>query len=475
MTDRLERPCSPDASLGGPVVQRRASRSPLDIAHADLDAFFASVEQRDNAALRGRPVLVGGTGGRGVVAACSYEARQFGIRSAMPMTTAMTLCPEAVVVAPDKDRYRQASQEVMAVLERYAGRFEPVSIDEAFLDLSEVAGREAGTFVQQQAVGTRLAQLREEVQRSCSLTITVGAGGTKMIAKLASGVAKPDGLRVVGPDEALEFLTTSPVREIPGIGPVTTATLQTLGVELVADLERLSHRRLVAEFGARRARWLTDLLAGIDDREVVPREDAKQLSVEQTFERDLVGEPAMLTEIERLVARLVGRLEREQIAGRTVTLKVRDASRETVTRQRTLDHPTREAREILQVAGELLAQRPGDRPVRLLGVGVSHLCELQQDEGPAWTLFDALDASLKPSPAADSAAGAGTERADGGQVRSTEAAAQPLADGVQVDHPHFGAGRVTARRTQVLADGVYVLFDRVGVPMEVSRATLSVR
>jgi len=337
------------------------------ILHVDMDAFYASVEARDDRTLAGRPLAVGGAGPRGVVMSASYEARAFGVRSAMPSVRARRLCPELVFVPPDFERYQTESTRIMAIFESFTPLVEPLSLDEAFLDVG-AAGRLFGS-------PTQIAHaIRERVRTERSLSCSVGVAPNKFLAKLASARAKPDGVIVVPADAVPAFLDPLPVTDLWGVGEQTGSALDRLGVRTVADLLVLPEGVLGRALGAGAAAHLSALARGIDDRSVVPHEPAKQVSAEETFERDLDDGTDIHREILRLAERVAGRLRVGRIAARTVTLKVRFASFRTLTRSRTLEEPTDSAQRLAAVAKDLYDRMSLVRPrIRLLGVAASGL------------------------------------------------------------------------------------------------------
>jgi DNA polymerase-4 len=341
--------------------------SPRKIIHLDMDAFYASVEQRDDPALRGRPVAVGGRpDARGVVAAASYEAREFGVRSAMPMARALRLCPELAVVRPDFARYRAVSQQVMAILRSATPLVEPLSLDEAYLDVTENLWGEPLAV----NVARRLkARIREEL----SLTASAGVAPNKFLAKIASGWAKPDGLTVIAPERVERFLAKLPVEALWGVGPVTAKKLRAIGIARLLDVRHAPEERLRGAVGSL-AGWLVRLAHGEDPRPVEPHRPWKSLSGETTYARDLEDPAEIRAEVERLARRLAASLERKALVARGVTLKVRYADFSTVTRSHTARAPTRDAGEIGARALALLARtEAARRPVRLLGVGAHGL------------------------------------------------------------------------------------------------------
>jgi DNA polymerase IV len=342
-------------------------RHPEPILHVDMDAFYAAVEQRDDPALRGQPVVVGGAGDRGVVAASSYEARRFGIHSAMPMVRARRLCPDLVVVGNRFDRYREVSRQVMAILASFTPLVEPLSLDEAFLD---VAGA-VRLFGDPPVIGERIrARVRAELDLPCS----VGVGPTKSVAKLLSGKAKPDGLLHWPATEVAGRLRPLPVGDLWGAGPKTVERLASYGfrtVGQVADADLTTLQRVVGEaMGSQ----LHRLARGEDPRSVTPHEPARSVSAEETFLEDVDDPDELRREVLRLAEKVGRRLRRAGVAGRTVTLKVRFASFETVTRSTTLPAPTDRTHDLVVLATRLLDGLRLERArIRLLGVGVSNL------------------------------------------------------------------------------------------------------
>lgn len=344
-------------------------RHPEPILHVDMDAFYAAVEQRDDPSLKGQPVVVGGAGGRGVVAAASYEARRFGIHSAMPMVRARRLCPDLVIVGNRFERYREVSRQVMAILADVTPLVEPLSLDEAFLDVAGAVRLFGEPPVIGEAIRTRV---REELDLPCS----VGIGPTKSVAKLLSDRAKPDGLLHWPADEVVARLRPLPVGDLWGAGPRTVERLHSFGYRTIGQLADAELRTLQRVVGEALGSQLHQLARGIDPRRVSPSEPARSISGERTFAHDL-DDPA---ELERQVLKLsetVGRrLRAGGLAGRTITLKLRFDSFETVTRSTTLPAPTDRTRDVATIALDLLAGLRLERArVRLLGVGVSNLGE----------------------------------------------------------------------------------------------------
>ncbi len=350
-------------------------RAQASVLHLDLDAFFAAVEQRDKPSLRGKPVIVGGVGQRGVVSTASYEARVFGVRSAMPMHEARRRCPHAAFLSGRFGAYRQASGIVMGLLRELSPLVEPLSLDEAFVDLA--AGDRS---LAPEAVLAEVATLRARLTEATGgLTASVGVGSSKFIAKVASELAKPDGVRLVAPGTEVETIAPLPARAIPGIGPVTMEKLARLGVATVADLQRLSSRELVRELGRSQGEWIGALAFARDDRPVEPDRETKSISVEDTFETDVTDREALHAVIARDAASVARRLSAAHLFARTITLKARYPDFTTLSRSRTLDGATDDAAVITLVARALLDQVELLRGVRLLGVGVAGLTESAQE------------------------------------------------------------------------------------------------
>jgi DNA polymerase-4 len=337
------------------------------ILHVDMDAFYASVEAREDPSLMGKPVAVGGGGARGVVMSCSYEARKYGVRSAMPGARARRLCPGLVFVPPHFDLYQSESRAVLAILTSFTPLVEPLSLDEAFLDV----GGSARLFGEPVEIAR---QIRERVRAERSLVCSVGVAPNKFLAKLGSKRAKPDGVCHIPAAGVRAFLDPLPVRELWGVGEHTATGLERLGVRLVADLLVLPAGVLERALGANAAEHLLALAAGEDDRNVVPHEAAKQVSAEQTFERDLEAAADIRRELLRLADRVSERLRRADLAARTVTIKVRFSDFRTLTRSRTLAEATDVAARIFAAARELYdAQKLYGPRIRLLGVAASGL------------------------------------------------------------------------------------------------------
>ena len=337
------------------------------IIHVDMDAFYASVEQRDHPELRGKPLAVGG-GHRGVVAAASYEARKYGIRSAMPSVTARRRCPELLFVKPRFDVYRAISQQIRAIFGDYTDLVEPLSLDEAYLDVTE----------DRLGLGTARAiaeDIRRRIREETGLTASAGVSYCKFIAKLASDHRKPDGLCVITPDKGAEFVASLPVSRFHGIGPVTARKMEALGILTGADLRAWSLPELESRFGSS-GRWYWRICRGIDDREVKPDRPYKSVSAERTFDVDLTDPPALAAELDRIAGYAWARVERAGVSGRTVTLKVKFGDFTMITRSKSFRARVTALPDFASAGQDLLAALcPVPKGVRLLGLGLHNLSE----------------------------------------------------------------------------------------------------
>lgn len=341
------------------------------ILHVDMDAFFVEVERRRDPALVGRPVLVGGSGPRAVVASASYEARAHGVGSAMPMAEARRRCPDAIVVPPDHREYGRASRDVFEVLRSFTPLVEGLSVDEAFLDI-------AGLRLHHAHAGSVGAAIREQIRSELGLPASVGGAASKLIAKLASEEAKPDGMFIVPAGEELAFLHPLPVHRLWGVGQATLAGLEALGVATVGDLAAVPASTLRRRLGASLGAHLADLAMARDDRPVTTGGDTKSVSVEQTYDTDLTGYDDLTRALLRLCDRLSARLNRAGLAGRTLMLKVRFGDFTTVTRRVSASDPIDHTPDLWEGAVALLDKvDTRGRSVRLLGVGVSALVPRQ--------------------------------------------------------------------------------------------------
>jgi DNA polymerase IV len=365
-------------------VRREAS-----VLHLDLDAFFASVEQRDKPSLRGKPVVVGGLGQRGVVATASYEARVFGVRSAMPTHEARRRCPQAAFLVGRFGAYHAASRQVMGVLRGLSPLVEPLSMDEAFVDL-----RAASTAIDFSRPGLEMLikQLKDDVRGATDgLTASVGVATSKFIAKVATELAKPDGWSIIDAGEELELLRPMQVGVIPGVGPVTQQKLHRIGIHTVADLQSGAFDELAQVIGKTHAQALIDLAYARDDRPVEPDRETKSISVEDTFETDLVSRPELSAILVRDARQVAARLRAARLFAHTVTIKVRLHDFSTLTRSRTLLNATEDPEVIGSVAISLLSGVEVAGGVRLLGVGVAGLTDVLQED-----LFTSDSSAVQP-------------------------------------------------------------------------------
>ncbi len=342
-----------------------------------MDAFYASVEQRDNPDLKGKPVIVGGDPrGRGVVATCSYEARKFGIHSAMSAARAFRLCPEAIFVRPRFPVYRQVSQQIRDIFLSYTDLVEPLSLDEAYLDVStNKAGVQSATWIAQ--------EIRRKISEQTKLTASAGVSYNKFLAKIASDVHKPNGLTVVTPAQAADFIAQLPIRRFHGVGRVTERKMKRLGIHCGADLLKVDLDDLIRAFGKAGAYYFY-IARGIDERPVVPDRVRKSIGKETTLGEDLAGRSQMMTIIGDLANRVAALLESAATNGLTLTLKVKYSDFQTVTRSISHDEPIASAEDIIALAEDLLDKtEAGQRSVRLLGITISNLTsDIVVDDAP---------------------------------------------------------------------------------------------
>ncbi|MCZ8123120.1 MAG: DNA polymerase IV [Magnetospirillum sp.] len=342
----------------------------LTLAHIDCDAFYASVEKRDDPGLRDKPLIVGG-GARGVVATCCYIARKYGVRSAMPMFKARELCPQAVVLRPDMAKYAGVSRQVKAIFEATTPLVESLSLDEAFLDL---AGTEK---LHHAAPAVTLARIAKRIEEEIGITVSIGLAPNKLLAKLASELDKPRGFGVIGRAEARAFLAARPVRVLPGVGPRLGERLAADGFVAVGDLQREGAARLASRYGETGA-WLARMAEGEDARHVVAEREAKSISAETTFARDLDDPEALSAELWPLAEEVAQRLKKNHLAGRTVQLKLKTSTFRILTRRTTLPAGTQLADTLFRAADALLraeVARDRRRRYRLIGIGAAELVE----------------------------------------------------------------------------------------------------
>lgn len=389
------------------------------ILHVDMDAFFVEVERLRNPKLRGIPVVVGGGASRGVVASASYEARLFGVHSAMPTAHARRRCRQLTVVPPDHDEYQRVSELVFELFRSVTPLVEGLSLDEAFLDVSGLARH----YDHSADIGR---QIRSRIRAELGLPASVGVASTKFVAKLASESAKPDGLRHVPRDQTLEFLHALPIRALWGVGEATHASLEGLGITTVGDLAQLPVNALAHRLGLSNAQHLAALAAGVDPRQVTPDREAKSISVSETYDSDLTSREQIETELLRLCNRLVGRLRRGGMGCHTVGLTVRYFDFVTISRHVTFDHVVDTGHGLWQTVKSLMKKVDFDRAVRLLGVTCSGLIDpgsprqLSTDGAPKWNdLAEAVD-NVRSRFGAASVVPARLARDDGAQQASSQ-------------------------------------------------------
>ncbi|MGB3259147.1 MAG: DNA polymerase IV [Ornithinimicrobium sp.] len=428
------------------------TRSEASIVHVDLDAFFAAVEQRDKPSLRGKPVVVGGTGGRGVVATASYEARRFGARSAMPTQEARRRCPPGTAFLRGRfAAYRTSSEVVMSVLASVTPVMEQVSVDEAFLDLAGAGSDNPLLTMSPEAFGTGLQERITEA--TGGLTASVGMASTKMMAKIASELGKPAGVHVIDPGSERDVLDPMPVRAISGVGPATAGRLRGFGVETVADLARVSLPDLVSIFGNAHGLSLHELARARDAREVTSHRSAKSVSAEETFESDIADPKVLAREVDQLSRRVTSRLGESTGFARTITIKARWHDFRTVTRSGSLPFATADPAVIAREASRLLSSIDIAGGLRLLGVGVSGLTAHAQGEldledtwltsGPTLAFQDATSTGPEEQ-APVSGAEEDTPAEEPGSLLA------PWSTGADVKHDDLGPGWVWGSGSRVV-------------------------
>jgi DNA polymerase-4 len=350
------------------------------IIHIDMDAFFASIEQRDFPELRGKPVAVGGAGKRGVVAAASYEAREFGVFSAMPSSIALRKCPDLIFVKHRFDEYKEVSRQIRDIFFEYTDLVEPLSLDEAYLDVTENK--------KQMKSATMIAQaIKGKIKSVTKLTASAGVSINKFLAKVASDQDKPDGLFVITPDQAEAFVEKLPVEKFFGIGKVTTAKLHEMGIKLGSDLKAIPKEDLLRRFG-KVGNYYYDIARAIDDRPVNPKRIRKSLGAERTFEDDLLSNEEILRETARIAEITAERMIRAKAKGKTVTIKIKYTNFEVANRSKTVGHFIFDGDEIKTISRELMARElPVTKGIRLIGVTLSNL-ELGTDRSPKQLTLD---------------------------------------------------------------------------------------
>lgn len=355
------------------------------IIHVDMDAFYASVEQRDNPEYRGRPIIVGGSpeGRGGVVATASYEARKYGVRSAMSSKQAQKLCPGALFVRARFDAYKEASAKIREIFSRYTDLIEPLSLDEAYLDVTN----------DKLGIGSALEiakRIKEDIRRELNLTASAGVSVNKFVAKVASDINKPDGLKFIGPSSIKAFMESLPIEKFYGVGKVTASKMRQLGIHTGADLKRMKESDLIRHFG-KSGRFYYRIVRGIDNREVQTHREAKSLAAEDTFPYDLRNMEEMEAELEKIGRIVTERLERKSLSGRTITLKIKFADFRQITRNRSFAEPICDYETIISTAKELLGNTILDEQrIRLLGISVSNFGQGGKDEtfNQQLSLFD---------------------------------------------------------------------------------------
>ena len=347
----------------------------LHVAHIDCDAFYASVEKRDDPRLADKPVIVGHPGGRGVVTTACYVARGYGPRSAMPMFKALELCPHAVVIPPDMAKYKRVGEDIRALFLKATPAVEPVSLDEAYLDLAP------GTRLIDRPAATLLARLVRAIEQRIGITVSVGLSYNKFLAKLASDHDKPRGFTAIGRAEATAFLASLPVRSIHGIGAATARRMAAEGIETVAQLQELPEAALTARYG-KFGRALAGLVRGEDDRRVTPDRPAKSVSAETTFARDACGLDALDAALQPLCERVAARLRRAGLGGGTVIIKLKTGDFRVLTRNHRLPEATQRAEVLHRVGLALLRPEVDGRPFRLIGIGVADLVPASRADPP---------------------------------------------------------------------------------------------
>jgi DNA polymerase-4 len=368
-------------ACGSPRLARHAELASLSIAHIDCDAFYAAVEKRDDPSLVDRPVIIGG-GKRGVVSTCCYVARIHGVRSAMPMFKALALCPEAVVIKPDMEKYVRVGRQVREAMRALTPLVEPISIDEAFLDLT---GTERLHGAPPAMV---LARFARSVERDIGITVSAGLSYNKFLAKIASDMDKPRGFAAIGRAEALDFLGAKPVSLIWGVGKALQETLERDGLRRIADLRRLDESELMRRYGAMGLR-LARLSRGIDERKVEPDGETKSVSAETTFDTDIRDARTLEKKLFKLAERVSARAKAQGLAGKTVTLKLKSADFRIRTRSRSLATPTVLAARIFDTGRDMLMKETDGTAYRLIGIGISELTSLDKAD-PA----DLVDTSI---------------------------------------------------------------------------------
>jgi DNA polymerase IV len=344
------------------------------IIHIDMDAFFAAIEQRDNPEWQGKPLVVGSPNARGVVAAASYEARKYGIHSAMPSVTAKRKCPDLIFARGDFDKYRYESKRIRDIFHQYTDLVEPLSIDEAFLDVTENSfNNPSATLIAK--------EIKQKIKAATKLTASAGVSYCKFLAKVASDIDKPDGIFVITPEQAQQFLDELPVKKFYGVGKVTAQKMHTLGIHFGRDLREVSRQNMLQYFGKSGA-FYYDIVRGIDDRPVEPSRVRKSVGAEDTFSADLYNRKALSGELKKIAAKVSERMMRHQALGKTITVKIKFADFDQITRSRSMMNAISDENTIFTLANNMLLEAldAEERPVRLLGISMSNLHALNDGE-----------------------------------------------------------------------------------------------
>lgn len=334
----------------------------LDIIHVDMDAFYASIEMRDNPQLKGKPVIIGGTSKRGVVSTASYEAREYGVHSAMPIVKAKSLCPKGIYLKPDHQKYKEVSNQIQEIFTDYTDLVEPLSLDEAFLDVSE----NNKNSVQ---VGR---QIKRRINKELQLTASIGISYNKFLAKLASDFNKPDGFKVISPRNAKSLLAKLDVEELWGVGPKTAAKLKEYNLYKIQDILNVNLKFLIDEFG-KKGYQIYKLARGKDKREVTPPGTPKSIGKETTFQEDIADKLILSEKLKELSEKVAKRVKNKDVFGKTVTLKLKYEDFEVLSRSKTVDNYINEQQDIYQIADELLQSEELKKKVRLIGVTLNNL------------------------------------------------------------------------------------------------------
>jgi len=361
-------------ACGSPRILRHPELHRLTIAHVDCDAFYAAVEKRDNPTLVDRPVIVGG-GRRGVVAAACYVARLYGVRSAMPMFKALQACPDAVVIRPDMAKYRDAGMQIRAMMRNLTPQVQPLSIDEAFLDLT---GTES---VHHASAATSLARLVLRIEKEVGVTASIGLSYNKFLAKIASDLDKPKGFAVIGRDEARDFLAPKPVGLLWGVGRALQSKMRRHGITTIGQLQSIAEIELVARYGSIGSR-LYKFARGEDDRPINPNTPTKSISAETTFQSDISAPDQLRDRLWPLCETVARRLKQKDLAGRTVVLKMKDANFQQITRSRRIESPTQRAETLFETAFPMIEREASGRQFRLIGIGAADLTDPSEADPP---------------------------------------------------------------------------------------------